>query len=107
MLAANVAFLAIQGVVVVPQSGTVSQSGTVAQSGIVAQGGIAPQSGSGSGWIIASPAQIASSMSLVYSIGSIISGLLLVRRNRTIAMQDANTAVRLSFPFCASLGLTI
>jgi hypothetical protein len=78
MLAANVAFLAIQGVVVVPQSG----------------------SGSGpSGWIIASPAQIASSISLVYSIGSIISGLLLVRRNRTIAMQDANTAVRLSFPF--------
>jgi len=73
MLAANVAFLTVQGVIVVPPIE--------------------------SGWIISSPAQIASSISLVYSIGSIISGLLLVRRNRTIAMQDANTAVRLSFPF--------
>ncbi|KAI0293521.1 hypothetical protein BC826DRAFT_374000 [Russula brevipes] len=36
-------------------------------------------------------AEIASSMSLVFSIGSIISGLLLVRRNRTMATQDTGT----------------
>ena len=70
MLAANVGFLAIQGVVVVPSDG---------------------------GWIKASPSQIASSMSLVFSIGSIITGLLLIRRNRTMAMQDPGAAVRCSF----------
>jgi len=59
MLAANVAFLAIQGVV--PQNDT-------------------------------SAAQIASSISLVFSIGSIVTGLLLIRRNRTMAMQDTITA---------------
>ncbi|KAI0293524.1 hypothetical protein BC826DRAFT_910535, partial [Russula brevipes] len=37
-------------------------------------------------------AEIASSISLVFSIGSIISGLLLVRRNRTMATQDTGTA---------------
>lgn len=99
MLAANVAFLAIQGVVVVPQSGTGTGTGTGNSGiGIGTGGGTGTGTGNGNGWIIASPAQIASSISLVYSIGSIISGLLLVRRNRTIAMQDANTAVRLSFP---------
>ena len=41
-----------------------------------------------------SPAQIASSVSLVFSLGSIIAGLLLIRRNRTMAMQDPATAVR-------------
>ena len=66
MLAANVAFLAIPGVIVIPSEG----------------------------WIKASPAQIASSMSLVFSIGSIISGLLLIRRNRTMGTQDSRTAVR-------------
>jgi hypothetical protein len=66
MLAANVGFLAIPGVIVVP----------------------------GSGWIKASPAQVASSMSLAFSIGSIISGLLLIRRNRTMGAQDPKTAVR-------------
>ena len=65
MLAANVGFLAIQGVIVIPQEG----------------------------WIKPSPAQIASSMSLVFSLGSIITGLLLIRRNRTMAMQDPATAV--------------
>ena len=70
MLAANVGFLAIQGVVVVPPDG---------------------------GWIKASPSQIASSMSLVFSIGSIITGLLLIRRNRTMATQDPGAAVRCSF----------
>jgi hypothetical protein len=68
MLAANVAFLAIPGVIVIPPAG--------------------------SGWIKASPAQVASSMSLVFSIGSIISGLLLIRRNRTMGAQDPSTAVR-------------
>jgi hypothetical protein len=69
MLAVNVGFLAIQGVIVVPQSGNE--------------------------WIRASPAQIASSISLVFTVGSIITGLLLIRRNRTMAMQDTQTAVRL------------
>jgi hypothetical protein len=67
MLAGNVAFLAIQGVIVVPTTGT---------------------------WIKPSPAQIASSTSLVFSLGSIITGLLLIRRNRTMAAQDPATAVR-------------
>jgi hypothetical protein len=58
------------------------------------QGVIGPSKG---GRIIASPAQIASSISLVYSIGSIITGLLLVRRNRTMARQNPATAVRWSF----------
>ena len=74
MLAGNVAFLAIQGVIVVPSKG----------------------------WIIPSLAQIASTISLVFSIGSIISGLLLIRRNRTMAVQDPKAAVRRSFTFCAS-----
>jgi uncharacterized membrane protein len=42
-------------------------------------------------------AEIASSISLMFSIGSIISGLLLVRRNRTMATQDTGTVVRLYF----------
>ena len=68
MLAANVGFLAIQGVIVVPQ---------------------------GSGWIDPCPAQMASSISLVFSIGSIVTGLLLIRRNRSMATQDTKTIVRL------------
>jgi len=70
MLATNVGFLAIEGVIVIQPK---------------------------PGWIIASPAQIASSMSLVYSVGSIITGLLLVRRNRTMWRKDPATAVRWSF----------
>ncbi|KAI0247959.1 hypothetical protein BJV78DRAFT_1241392 [Lactifluus subvellereus] len=66
MLATNVAFLAIQGVVVVPQNGP--------------------------GWIKACPAQIASSVSLVFSVGSIITGLVLIRRNRSMMVEDAKTA---------------
>lgn len=77
MLAANVGFLAIQGVIVVPN-----------------QGG---------GWIDPCPAQIASSISLVFSIGSIVTGLLLIRRNRTMATQNTKTIVRLSFLFCVLL----
>jgi hydrogenase-4 membrane subunit HyfE len=73
MLAANVAFLAIQGVIVVPTP---------------------PETG----WIRASPAQIASSISLVFSIGSVTTGLLLIRRNRNIAVQGAAKAVRWFFP---------
>jgi hypothetical protein len=69
MLAANVGFLAIPGVIVPPPGGS-------------------------EGWIKASPPQIASSMSLVFSIGSIIAGLLLIRRNRTMGTQDPRTAVR-------------
>ena len=79
MLAANVAFLAIQGVIVVPTQG--------------------------SGWIDPCPAQIASSVSLVFSIGSIVTGLLLIRRNRTMATQDTKAIVRLTFFLCAVLAL--
>jgi len=64
MLATNVAFLAIQAVVVVPSSG----------------------------WINPSAPQIASSISLLCSIGSITTGLLLIRRNRTMAVQGAGKA---------------
>lgn len=71
MFTANVGFLAIQAVIVVPQNG----------------------------WTTASPTQIASSISLVYSLGSTIIGQLLIRRNRTMAMQDTKTAVRARFPF--------
>jgi hypothetical protein len=46
---------------------------------------------------IKASAQIASSISLVFSLGSIITGLLLIRRNRTMAAQDPGTAVRWSF----------
>lgn len=62
MLAANVAFLAIPGVIVASQ----------------------PQS----------PAQVISSISLMFSIGSIITGLLLIRRNRTMMTKDPRNAVR-------------
>jgi hypothetical protein len=31
---------------------------------------------------------------LVFSIGSIITGLVLIRRNRTMMEEDAKTAVR-------------
>jgi hypothetical protein len=39
-------------------------------------------------------AQMFSSTSLVFSIGSIITGLVLIRRNRTMMEEDAKTAVR-------------
>jgi hypothetical protein len=64
MLATNVGFLAIQGVM------------------------------SQTGWIKPSPAQVASSISLIFSIGSIITGLVLIRRNRTMMEEDAKTVVR-------------
>jgi len=67
MLATNVAFIAIQGIVPTP---------------------------SDTGRIKASPVQIASSISLFFSIGSITTGLLLIRRNRTMAVQGAGKAVR-------------
>jgi hypothetical protein len=70
MLATNVAFLAIQAVIIVPTSG----------------------------WINPSAPQIASSISLLFSIGSIITGLLLIRRNRTMAVQGAEKAVCWLFP---------
>jgi hypothetical protein len=46
---------------------------------------------------IKTSALIASSVSLVFSLGSIITGLLLIRRNRTMATQDPRTAVRWLF----------
>jgi hypothetical protein len=70
MLAANVAFLAIPGVIVVSQNTN-------------------PQNA----WIKPSPAQITSSISLVFSIGSIITGLLLIQRNRMMMTKDPRSAV--------------
>jgi hypothetical protein len=74
MLAANVGFLAIPGVIIAPQYPT-------------------PPSAWTSAWIKPSPAQITSSISLVFSIGSIITGLLLIRRNRMMMTKDPRSAV--------------
>ncbi|KAN0140922.1 hypothetical protein V8E53_001366, partial [Lactarius tabidus] len=69
MLVANVAFLAIPGIIVVPQ-------------------GTSPPNA----WINPLPAQIMSSISLVFCIGSIITGLLLIRRNRNMMTKDTRRA---------------
>lgn len=71
-LTENVSFLSIPGVIVAP---------------------LYPSSPSPNAWIHPSPAQIASSISLVFSIGSIITGLLLIRRNRTMMTKDPKSAV--------------
>jgi hypothetical protein len=70
MLAANVAFLAIPGVIIAPQYPPPANQ-----------------------WIKPSPAQVISSISLMFSIGSIITGLLLIRRNRTMMTKDPRNAV--------------
>ncbi|KAN0140937.1 hypothetical protein V8E53_001381 [Lactarius tabidus] len=69
MLTANVSFLAIPGVVIIPQN-----------------------TGPSNAWINPSPAQITSSISLVFSIGSIITGLLVIRRHRNMMTKDPRTA---------------
>ncbi|KAH9162671.1 hypothetical protein EDB89DRAFT_1860659, partial [Lactarius sanguifluus] len=71
MLAANVAFLAIPGVIIAPPF---------------------PTTPGPNPWIKPSPAQITSSISLVFSIGSIITGLLLIRRNRNMMTKDPKSA---------------
>lgn len=70
MLAANVAFLAIPGVIIAPQYPPPANE-----------------------WIDPSPAQIISSISLMFSIGSIITGLLLIRRNRNMMTKEPRNAV--------------
>ncbi|KAH9046321.1 hypothetical protein EDB83DRAFT_2553734 [Lactarius deliciosus] len=77
MLAANVAFLAIPGVIIPPPYPT-------------PPGPNDPPSPKT--WIKPSPAQIISSISLVFSVGSIITGLLLIRRNRTMMTKDPKSA---------------
>jgi hypothetical protein len=79
MLAANVAFLAVPGVIVAPQYPSPPSTGS--------------NSPPANQWIKPSPAQIASSISLVFSIGSIITGLLLIRRNRNMMTKEASKAV--------------
>ena len=74
LLTANVGFLAIPGVVLSNLSGTDITSA----SEVV---------------IFTSPSQIASSLSVVASIGSIVTGLLLVRRDRTKQKEDLTSAV--------------
>jgi hypothetical protein len=74
MLTANVGFLAIPGVVLSNLSGT----NITAASQVV---------------IFTSSAQIASSLSIEASVGSIVIGLLLVRHNRTNQKKDPASAV--------------
>ena len=69
MLSANVGFLAIPGVVISNLSGTDITS----MKDVV---------------IFTSPSQIASSLSIEASIGSIVIGLLLVRENRRNRKED-------------------
>ncbi|KAF8487058.1 hypothetical protein DFH94DRAFT_12899 [Russula ochroleuca] len=73
LLTANVGFLAIPGVVLSNLSGT----GLTSASEVV---------------IFTSPSQIASSLSVVGSIGSIIIGLLLFRQNRTKRWENEGPA---------------
>ena len=70
MLTANVSVLAIPGVIIIPQN-----------------------TGPQNAWINPSLAQITSSISLVCSIGSIITGLMAIRRHRNMMTQDARSAV--------------
>ncbi len=72
MLTANVVFLSVQleGVVTVPQNASTSNT-----------------------WIRPSATQITSSISLIFSIGSIITGLLLIRRNRTMMTMYPQSTV--------------
>ena len=74
MLTANVGFLAIPGVVLSNLSGSTISSA----SGI---------------YIFTSSSQIASSLSVEASIGSIVTGLLLARHNRTKQKEDPAGAV--------------
>jgi hypothetical protein len=74
MLTANVGFLAVPGVVLSNLSG----SNITTASQVV---------------ILTSSAQIASSLSIEASVGSIVIGLLMVRRNRTNKAKDPMFAV--------------
>ena len=74
MLTANVGFLAIPGVVLSNLSGT----------NITGANGV---------YIFTSSSQIASSLSVEASIGSIVTGLLLARHNRTKQKKDPEGAV--------------
>jgi hypothetical protein len=74
MLSANVGFLAIPGVVISNLSGIDITSASQVR-------------------IFTSPAQIASSLSMLASIGGIMIGLLLVRHNRTKVDEDPPGAV--------------
>ncbi|EMD36408.1 hypothetical protein CERSUDRAFT_115416 [Gelatoporia subvermispora B] len=78
LLNANVAFLAVPGVI---NSGSSSPSDN------------STQTPTGSSSSPQSPAQIASYLSIIMSIGSILLGLLLVRQNRTKRREDVEVAV--------------
>ena len=86
MLTANVGFLAIPGVVI----------SNINNRLITSAGQLS---------IFVSTAQIASSISMLASIGSIVIGLLLIRRHRSIQREDPAGAVSgLScFGLCAQL----
>jgi hypothetical protein len=74
MLTANVGFLAIPGVIISNLSGS-------------------PIKNTNQVLILTSASQIASSLSVEASIGSIMTGLLLVRHNRTKQKEDPAGAV--------------
>ena len=74
MLTANVGFLAIPGVVISNLSGSNIEKASQVL-------------------IFTSPSQIASSLSVEASIGSIVTGLLLARHNRTKQREDSSGAV--------------
>jgi hypothetical protein len=74
LLVANVGFLAIPGVVITNLSGAAITS----PSQLI---------------ISTSPAQIASSLSIQASVGSIVASLLLLRHNRTKQKEDPASAV--------------
>jgi hypothetical protein len=74
MLTANVGFLAIPGVVITNLSG----ANITSPSQLI---------------ISTSPAQIASSVSIQASVGSIVVGLLLLGHNRMKQKQDSSCAV--------------
>jgi hypothetical protein len=84
MLAANVGFLAIPGVIISNLSGS-----SITEASQVL--------------IFTSSSQIASSLSVEASIGSIVTGLLLARHNRTKQKEDPSEAVsRQSYLTCLS-----
>ena len=74
MLTANVGFLAIPGVVISNINGSTLSDASMLK-------------------IFASTSQIASSMSILASVGSIVIGLLLIRHNRSKQREDPAGAV--------------
>lgn len=78
MLNANVAFLAIPDVIIFPDNDVQPGAGTNIQNYLTP---------------LRSPAAIASYVSILCSVGSIVLGLMLVRHNRTRSRDNSPEAV--------------